>query len=607
MRRPESIAKRAARRWILVSFAGLIGVLGANSFAQSSSNPQLRIITLARGETRVIDHLKAGATPVLKPIENPRAIIVHTEIPGEMVLMGAERGRWEIGVQFDDGSSALYDVTVESVAKPGSPTAAGASSAATALGDIFDSPMGSDSGGAASSPIDAGAGPVTDSFAANGAADPNANPAAIKSLTTLISTAESPGASPPQSPGAHNAPGQIASLMVGGKFQTDPPVRARAGAPNGSGPHYLPEDDISIMAGGSEVIDFPRKLRRISIADSTIADVEVVNPFQLNVVGHKPGFTTLALWDEQGHYEQRQVRIDPGGKQQVLLNTVVAELDRTALENQGINYSAALTNYGVTLFGLPGLVATPYTQQASSSGTTVPATILPPGGSIMPLLLSQNVTYGLAAQNTNVLTQTLFQFLEQHDLGRILAQPRLLANSGEEAKFLSGGEIPIVIAQALNTSVVFKQYGTSVVFVPTVVGASEIELLVKPEVSEPDYAHGVELFGFQVPAFITRRAETMVRMQADQTLIIAGLILSEKKETVQKVPYLGDLPYAGALFRNTNWQDTKTDLVMAVTPQIVRALPEGAQVFVPSDRGGIRAEDIRTREISPPDAARPRF
>ena len=84
-------------------------------------------------------------------------------------------------------------------------------------------------------------------------------------------------------------------------------------------------------------------------------------------------------------------------------------------------------------------------------------------------------------------------------MGRILAEPHLLANSGQEAKFLEGGEIPIVMAQALNTSVVFKQYGTSVIFIPTVVGKRDIELVVKPEVSQPDFAAGVQMFGFTDP------------------------------------------------------------------------------------------------------------
>ena len=366
-----------------------------------------------------------------------------------------------------------------------------------------------------------------------------------------------------------------------------------------------------MQTGTSRIIDFATKLRRVSIADTTIADIQVINPFQVNLIGHKPGFTTLAIWDQTGEYQERPVRIDPNGKQQVLLSTMVAELDRSAVENQGTNLSAALSHAGVSLVGLPGAVATPFngsTSVTSPSGvvTNVNAS-LEPAGSLTDLILSQGMTYGLALGNSNYAVQGFFQYLENHQLAKILAQPHLLANSGEEAKFLSGGEIPIVVAQALNTSIVFKQFGTSVEFVPTVVGRNDIELLVKPEVSEPDFAEGVQLFGFTVPAFVTRRAETMVQLKDNQTLIIAGLILHEKKTQVQKVPYLGDVPYLGGLFRNTSYSNTETDLVMSVTPQIVQPLPDGASVYNPTAVPDLTTEQIETRRLAQPDASRPRF
>jgi len=140
-----------------------------------------------------------------------------------------------------------------------------------------------------------------------------------------------------------------------------------------------------------------------------------------------------------------------------------------------------------------------------------------------------------------------------------------------------------------------------------VIGRNDIELLVKPEVSEPDYAHGVNLFGFTVPAFVTRRAETLVRLKDRQTLIIAGLILHEKTSEVQKVPYLGDIPIIRGFFRTTYWSDKETDLVMSVTPEIVRPLPQGGQVFLPSNRGNMTYDEIKTKPLDPPDASRPRF
>ncbi|MFZ0660289.1 MAG: pilus assembly protein N-terminal domain-containing protein, partial [Candidatus Binataceae bacterium] len=413
-------------------------------------------------------------------------------------------------------------------------------------------------------------------------------------------------------------PSQAASENATDKFRTDPSVAMSGGeypttAVSG-GNHPLPEDTIDMMTGTSQIIDFNARIRRVSIADTNIADIQVINPFQINLIGHKPGFTTLAVWNNQGHYDERQVRIDASGKEQVLLNCVVAELDRSNIENQGVNLSLALSNYGVSMFGMPGSVATPFSPTSTltevlPNGTTISggSASLPPGGSLIPLLLSQNMTYGLAAGNSNVQTQSFFQFLETHNLAKILAEPHLLANSGEEAKFLSGGEIPIVIAQALNTSIVFKQFGTSVQFVPTVVGRNNIELLVKPEVSQPDYAHGVSMFGFTIPAFVTRRAETMVRLKDNQTLIIAGLILHNPISTVNKVPYLGDVPYLGGLFRTTSHSTQETDLVMSVTPQIVKALPEGAQTYNPTDMGPMTPESIKTQQLPTYDASRPRF
>ncbi len=103
-----------------------------------------------------------------------------------------------------------------------------------------------------------------------------------------------------------------------------------------------------------ESIDFPRRLKRVSIADSTIADIQVTTPYQLNLIGHQPGFTTLTIWDRQGHYQEREVRVDAGGKQQVMLNAVIAELDHTKIENQGIDLSVALEKSGLSLASLPG-------------------------------------------------------------------------------------------------------------------------------------------------------------------------------------------------------------------------------------------------------------
>jgi Flp pilus assembly secretin CpaC len=590
----------------LLASAGLLLLLSAASApAQVKAVVDWIPVSLNAGQTYVIDNIKSGTVPSIRVADNPNAFVSYNSPPGKLTMLSAAAGRWIVTVTNTSDNVVSYDVNSFASATPNAPLKPG-----KAPPPISDEGLSSRAGAGA----------------------PASMPSAPAQLST-ISAAASPdtpasfGASwsVPVAPG-RNAQAYEPAQSVGpleshtGQYRNDPSVLDSSVAyPTDSvygGKHYLPDDAITLMMGTSEVIDFPRRVTRISVADSKIADVQVIDPFELNLIAHQPGFTTLAIWDTKGSYQERTVRIDASGHQQVMLNTIVAELDRQKMENQGINLTAAFQKMGLSIVGLPGTVATPYnassTIESSASagalsGSTTPSGILPAGGSIIPLLLSSSMTYGLAAQNADVLWQAFFQFLENHSLGKILAEPHLLANSGEKAKFLSGGEIPIVIAQALNSTIVFKTYGTSVEFIPTVFGRDDIELLVKPEVSQPDYAQGVQLFGFTVPAFVTRRAETMVRLKDRQTLIIAGLILHQKTSQVQKVPYLGDIPWVRNLFHTTAYSDEESDLVMSVTPEIIRPLPPGGQVFLPTNRGEMTPEEIKTVPIEPPDAARPRF
>jgi pilus assembly protein CpaC len=595
-------------------------------------------LSLNAGESYVINNVSPGEAPAVNVINNPHALVVHNEEPGKVVLLGAEAGEWTVAIKTTDGSNVKYDVTVKSIANANDINHPGTSPAA-----ITGSGKTTGSAAPVVAKMDAGTGPVDSASSTSSTSSSTANAKTTSTAETVAASSPpsasapaginsavvSPTAPPPishssfdfapSSPAAtYGAPlpaQTAAAALANERYRVDPSISLaggdlHSGAVSG-GRHYLPEDGLQLQTGASRIIDFATKLRRVSIADTTVADIQVINPFQVNLIGHKPGFTTLAVWDQGGQYEERPVRIDPNGKQQVLLNTVIAELDRSAIENQGTNLSLALAHAGLSLVSLPGAVATPFSPTTSitaANGTTFSnGATMGVGGALTGLLLSQNMTYGVALGNKNYQFQNYMQYLENHSLAKILAQPHLLANSGEEAKFLSGGEIPIVIAQALNTSIVFKQFGTSVEFVPTVVGRNDVQLLVKPEVSEPDFAHGVQLFGFSVPAFVTRRAETLVQLKDNQTLIIAGLILHEKKTQIQKVPYLGDIPYAGGLFRNTAYSNSETDLVMSVTPQIVQPLPDGASVYNPTSVPDLTTQQIETRRLAQPDATRPRF
>lgn len=604
----------------LLGCAGLLMVVSAAVARAQAKDPASWIpVSINAGETYVINDIKPGTKPAFQVQQNPNAFVSYDSPPGKLTMLSAGAGRWIVTVTNTSDREVSYDLNAFGVAKPGSPLTPG--QAPPSITDEGLSPRA----GAGASNSTSSAMPELGTVSSL-----RTTPSAASPYTAVV-PAKAPGSyndaswSVPPQPGNGSQPYEPRQSVAphatsAARYRNDPSVLDAgpgylADGVSG-GKHYLPEEAVSLMMGTSEVIDFQRRITRVSVADSKIADVQVIDPFQLNLIGHQPGFTTLAVWDADGRYNERTVRVDASGKQQVMLNTIVAELDRTELENQGVNLSVALTKIGISLVGLPGAVATPYsaasTLQSSASagslsGTTSPGGVLPGPGQLIPLLLSPNVTYGLSAGNSNVQWQGFFQFLEDHNLGKVLAEPHLLANSGEKAKFLSGGEIPIVIAQALNSTIVFKTFGTSVEFIPTVVGRDDIELLVKPEVSEPDYTHGVQLFGFTVPAFVTRRAETMARLKDRQTLIIAGLILHEKISQIQKVPYLGDIPYVAGLFRNTYWSDKETDLVMSVTPEIVQPLPPSGQVYLPTGRSDLTPDEIKTQTLEPPDAARPRF
>lgn len=642
----KTIEKRRAGRFLGVALAavGLWLVAARPALADTTDGSEQVALTLTAGEVYTIKGLKPDATPAVHIERNPNALIVHSDNPGELVLLGTASGEWKIAVQTAAGEKLIYDVRINAIdhsytnpSEPGknpSPMSDSgvASRAAPSVGAPTPMVASAESVGGSPLPSAPSAAPAADPPAVDPPA--GALPAGSGAMMASASGAGSPlppvstvatpsypkdsmgSAAGMPSQSIHTTPSQ-APLQ---NYKSNPLVMPHSSAVNG-GTHFIPADVVDLPMGSSKIFDFPRRIRRISIADTEVADIQVINPYQINLIGHKEGFTTLAIWDNQGAYEERQVRVDRHSKQQVMLNVIVAELDRSRLEGAGVNWSAALPNYGVSLVGLGGQVATQYTPTSlltppevfgAGSPTQLATSITAPGaltpqGTLIPLLLSTNMNYGLAAGNSNVQTQTFFEALEQHNLAKILAEPHLLANSGEKAEFLSGGEIPIVISQALNTSIVFKQFGTSVIFVPTVIGANDIGLEVKPEVSQPDYTHGVNLFGFTVPAFVTRKAETYVRLRNNQTLIIAGLLLRTKTSSIQKTPYLGDIPYLGLLFKSTSYQENLTDLVMSVTPQLVGPLPNNAQVSLPTNRGPLSPEEVRTKSIYPVDASRPRF
>jgi pilus assembly protein CpaC len=188
----------------------------------------------------------------------------------------------------------------------------------------------------------------------------------------------------------------------------------------------------------------------------------------------------------------------------------------------------------------------------------------------------------------------ILSIMSQEGLAKVLAEPTLVALSGQDAEFHAGGEVPILIARQLGeVSVEYKKFGVRLKFNPTVLGEGTMSLKLAVEVSEPDPTSGVTLGGFNVPGFRSRSSETTVRIKDGQSFAVAGLLSESVRSTVSKIPLLGDLPVLGALFRSTAYQREETELLVVVRAFLVRPqqpnqlplLPGEGEYTDPSDFG----------------------
>jgi len=248
------------------------------------------------------------------------------------------------------------------------------------------------------------------------------------------------------------------------------------------------------------------------------------------------------------------------GSQQVMLAVRFAEVKRSAFKELGIN-SSIIGESGDATFSLLNLF--PGAAAATGVGTLAEGTFS--GGEIAVLL----------------------DALERKGIVKTLAEPNLIALSGDTANFLAGGEFPIPVAQSNNNNgstitVEFKEFGVSLAFTPTVLHDSLISLEVKPEVSAIDDAASVTVSGLRVPGLTTRRAHTTIELKDGQSFAIAGLLQSEFRDGIRQLPFVGDIPVLGALFRSADYQRDETELVIIVTPHLVKPAAKG-ELALPTD------------------------
>ncbi len=169
-------------------------------------------------------------------------------------------------------------------------------------------------------------------------------------------------------------------------------------------------------------------------------------------------------------------------------------------------------------------------------------------------------------------------------LARSLAEPNLVALSGDTASFLAGGEFPVPVPGALGqVTIDYKKYGVGLAFTPTVLNGGLINLKIKPEVSQLDTSHPVQVAGISIPPLIVRRASTTLELRDGQSFMLGGLLQNTSNNDQDQLPWLGDVPVLGALFRSTQYQKNETDLVILVTPHIVRPLAPNNPLHTPLD------------------------
>jgi pilus assembly protein CpaC len=252
------------------------------------------------------------------------------------------------------------------------------------------------------------------------------------------------------------------------------------------------------------------------------------------------------------------------GSQQVLLKVKFAEVSRNVARQLGIGHDLAVT--GDLAFDL-------FTSSA------------------LPLALGLPSGVGVLDTGGNPDLQTTFQTLEDRGLVKTLAEPNLIALSGDTANFLAGGEFPVPVAQDDDTiTIEFKEFGVGLSFTPTVIGKDLINMVVAPEVSRIDPTVSVSTIttvdglGISVPGLSTRRARTTVELRDGQSFAIAGLLQEDYQNAISGVPWLADIPILGALFRSTGFQRNETELVILVTPHLVKPAQSIAELAAPTDR-----------------------
>lgn len=407
---------------------------------------------------------------------------------------------------------------------------------------------------------------------------------------------------------------------------------------------------VRLLVGRSAIVDVGSPIARVSLTSSDVADAMVTSTNQLLVNGKMPGTISMFVWERSGALRRYEVvvqrdlaRLNDQLKQLFPGESIDAQSSGKGIVLSGSVSSKDVFDKAVTVAGgyvekadevvsllrvqestasNQVLLRVRFAEVSRSAVTDLGASLFTGAGGFKNYLArttTEQQPAPLFAQGAQPAVPpdklafsdflNLFLFSTEHQLGTVikalqskgqfqsLAEPNLVAESGKEASFLAGGEFPVPIAQGTGgnvaISVQYKEFGVRLNFTP-VINGNRVHLKVRPEVSTLDFANGVVLQGFRIPALSTRRTETELELEDGQTFAIAGLLNNSVNSTLQKIPGIGDIPILGLLFKSKAAQKDQTELVVMITPQIL-----------PRNSPGVTASLPRTPEpFLPPPAAR---
>lgn len=392
--------------------------------------------------------------------------------------------------------------------------------------------------------------------------------------------------------------------------------------------------ELSIAVGKTAVIDFTNRVTRVAVGLGDIAEANVVSPTEILVNGKAAGATSLIVWEQGGARQffnvtvhpsrftsedsltdlRRQLRIAlPGQNVDVSYDNGLVVLRGTVTDLNSSNRAVQLAStvgkvvnllyvdvpqsppqillkvhfcsvdrsmekqLGINIFSLGA---------TNSIGQVSTGQFSPPAVSFTGGAATATINNGLNVQiyRPDLNLGATLQALETKGVVEELAEPNLLAEDGKQASFLAGGEYPYPIVQGTSAggagavTIEFKQYGVRLNFIPTITPRNTIRLQLAPEVSSLDFAHAIEVAGFNVPAINMRRVNTEVELGNGQSFVIGGLLDNNEAQTFEKIPFLGDIPILGKFFQSIQRTKNNTELIVIVTPVIVPPIPAGQPI-----------------------------